>query len=217
MSRVVAEGLTRTCSGVTRAVLDALDLELPSGTLAVVMGPSGSGKTTLLLTLAGFERPEGGTVRAEVDGHAETDPAKLEWPHLAFLPQSLGLVPDLTVRDNVGLPVRLAGHAVDDGVVEEALDRLGSAQLVDRLPLMCSLGEQQRVALARASVLRPQILLADEPTAHQDARSTQRCLDELRACTDAGGVVLAATHDPDVLAVADVAYELHEGRLTARA
>ena len=131
-----------------------------------LVGPSGSGKTTLLNLLCGWEQPDGGRL-SWPSGSGRVDPP---WDEVAVVPQDLGLVEELTVVENVELPLWLAGR-LERGLPEAAglLDRLGLARNGDRLPAEVSLGERQRVALARAMVVGPRLLLADEPTGHQDA------------------------------------------------
>jgi putative ABC transport system ATP-binding protein len=183
-----------------RVVLDGVDLTVAAGEVVVLLGRSGTGKTTLLSILTGFEAPDAGTVA----GPGEA------WVDLAVVPQSLGLLPELTVAENVELPVRLAGRTDD---VAPVLDRLGLAHLARRHPSETSLGEQQRTALARALVVRPTLLVADEPVSHQNHDWAAAMTTELRALADAGTACLLATHDDVVVAVADRVVELQDGRL----
>jgi putative ABC transport system ATP-binding protein len=191
-----AEGLVKSFGA--RRVVDRASLELRAGELAVVVGRSGSGKSTLLMLLAGWSAADAGSadrLRA--------------WRDLAYVPQRFGLVPELTVADNVGLPSRLARAAGDDTVLET----LGLGGLERRLPSELSVGQQQRVAVARAVALRPRVLVVDEPTSHQDAASAERVWSELARAAAAGTAVLVATHEPDAAARAHRAWELDDGRL----
>jgi putative ABC transport system ATP-binding protein len=181
-----------------RVVLDGVDLTVSAGEVVVLLGRSGTGKTTLLSILTGFEAPDAGTVA----GPGEA------WVDLAVVPQSLGLLPELTVAENVELPVRLAGRNDEAAPV---LERLGLAHLADRCPSETSLGEQQRTALARAVVARPALLVADEPVSHQNHDWAVAMTSELRALADAGTACLLATHDDVVVAVADRVLELRDG------
>jgi len=213
-----AHGLTRRYQRGTRPVtaLSTVDLELSPGELAVAAGPSGSGKTTLLSLLAGLDTPDAGTVDTVPPLPPGVPPAALGWRDLAFVPQSATLLEELTVRENVALPVRLApGTPPVD--IDELLDRLDLAHLGARYPSQVSGGEQQRTAIARALVLSPHVLLADEPTGHQDRVRVHRVLTVLRAHAYAGHTVLLSSHDEDVIAGADRLLRLVDGRLAGDA
>ena len=136
------------------------------------------------------------------------------WSELAIVPQALGLVEELTVRENASLPLRFpTPHEPAD--VDEVLDRLGLTDLAHRPSTGTSLGEQQRTAIARALVARPHLLVADEPTAHQNAAWARALLGEMRTvCTD-GGAVLVATHDRELLGAMDRIVTLHDGRVVS--
>jgi putative ABC transport system ATP-binding protein len=192
---------------VVRA-LDGVGFSLGGGELVALVGPSGSGKTTLLNILLRWEREDAGTVHWGLGGSGEPP-----WERLAVLPQRLGLVEEVSVRENVALPVRLAPHAGSAADVDELLATLGLAHLADRLPAEVSLGEQQRTALARALVLRPRLLLADEPTGHQDEGWATGVLGAVRAACDRGMGALIATHDAEVIGAADRTLLLSDGRL----
>jgi ABC-type lipoprotein export system ATPase subunit len=192
-----ATRLSRSYGGV-RAVSDA-SLEVRAGQLAVIVGRSGSGKSTLLMLLGGWAAPDGGTTGG-LQSRA--------WADLAYVPQRFGLVPELTVAENVALPAR--GMA-DSG--EGLLARLALAGLQDRYPAEISIGQQQRVAVARALVLGPRLLLVDEPTSHQDRESAELVWSALSDAAAAGTACLVATHEPDARLRADVSWEIEGGRL----
>jgi putative ABC transport system ATP-binding protein len=194
--------------------LDGVDLRLDAGELVALVGPSGSGKSTLLALLCGWETADSGTL-AYAGTLAGRPPATLGWPELALIPQALGLVPDLSLADNVLLPARLRGGLAE--ATERAgqlLADFGLAHLADRYPHQASLGEQQRVAVARALLLRPAVLLADEPTAHQDRANADALLDALTGQARAGSAVLVATHDEIAWSHADRVLSMRDGRLT---
>jgi putative ABC transport system ATP-binding protein len=194
-----------------RAVRRA-DLTLGQGELVALVGRSGSGKTTLLNLLCGWERPDGGRLSwPSASGRAEPP-----WDEVAVLPQDLGLVEELTVAENVELPLWLAGR-LGEGRAEAAalLERLGLAGHGGRLPAEVSLGERQRAALARAVVVRPRLLLADEPTCHQDADWATAVFGALRALAGQGGCCLVATHSEEFLALADRVLTIVDGELPA--
>jgi putative ABC transport system ATP-binding protein len=178
--------------------LHAFDLEVRAGELLVVHGPSGSGKTTLLGVLAGWLEPTAGSARfaAPLDGDDRG-----RWHRTSVVPQSLGLLPELSLLENVAIAHRLAGAAWPDAAArgDADLDRLGIGELGDRRPSEVSLGQQQRAAVARALTSTPALLLADEPTAHLDAKTSMLVLDALEEAAAAGGAVVVASHDPHVL------------------
>jgi putative ABC transport system ATP-binding protein len=192
-----------------------VDLALFPGELVALVGPSGSGKSSLLGLLAGWEPPDAGEL-AWAPAAAGGAPG---WSELATVPQALGLLEDLTVRENVALPVRLrlGRRRATGGRTEELLGLFGLAELADRSPSETSLGQQQRAAVARALVLTPQLVLADEPSAHQDAAWVHDVFAALRQVVhDRGAACLVATHDPDALQFADRVLHLADGQLTER-
>ena len=180
--------------GSTRALADVA-IELREGELAVVVGRSGSGKSTLLMLLGGW---------LEGSGSAPS------WSEVAYVPQRFGLVPELTVHENVELPARLGKSAADTGLV---LERLALGELANRYPAEISVGQQQRVAVARAVNVRPAILLVDEPTSHQDARSADLVWSALAWAAEQGTSCLVATHEPDARLRAHRSWTIENGRL----
>lgn len=194
-----------------RPVLAALDLDVGAGEVVVVFGRSGSGKTTLLSIAAGFVAPDAGEVL--IDGTAVRD--DVSWASVAVLPQSLGLLDELTVRENVTLPDLLAEGA-SGARVDRLLERLQLAHLADRLPGETSLGEQQRTALARTLVTGPRVLVADEPVSHQNPALAEVMVEEIAALAAGGTACLLATHDASVVRIADRVVELHAGTIRPR-
>jgi putative ABC transport system ATP-binding protein len=188
--------------------LRGVGLSVEPGEVVGLMGPSGSGKTTLLNLICGWEHPDEGSVTGSV---APADGLQ-RWADVAIVAQGLGLSPELTVRENVALALRLSGDATADDL-DRRLAGLGLTDLADRYPAETSLGEQQRTAVARALALDPSLVLADEPTAHQDADHADTVLDALRERADQGGACLVATHDPRLLPHLDRVLRLHDGRL----
>ena len=212
----VAAGLVkRFRRGVEEvSALAGVDLQVDAGEFVALAGPSGSGKSTLLALLCGWEVPDGGrlTYRGPLAGRR---PDALGWPELALVPQALGLVADLSLADNLLLPARLHGTLVaEEPRAEDLLEDFGLAHLAARYPHQASLGEQQRVAVARALLLRPAVLLADEPTAHQDRGHADRLLDAVTDAARRGSAVLIATHDQQAWAAADRVLSMRDGRLT---
>lgn len=203
-----ASALTKTFrrdGGQPFTVLDRLDLDLAAGELVAVTGPSLSGKTTLVELLAGWARPDSGTV--VWDGGSTDPPA---WSHLSVVPQGFALLEELTVAENIDMAARFdraAGQRRHDrgrgDRVGALLSRLGLDRLQDRGGFEISVGERQRTMVARALVDRPAVVLADEPVAHQDQRHATIVLDLLRDAVGDGAACLVATRTPAVAAIAN--------------
>ncbi len=191
---------------VVHAVRD-VSFAIPPGRVVGLVGRSGSGKTTLLNLIAGWERPEAGDVVFAAGGSGG-------WSRLALVPQHLGLMEELTIRENIEYPARVAGTLEESiELVERLIERLGLMSIEQRLPRETSLGEQQRAAIARALVLAPLLVLGDEPTSHQDAEGTQIVAGELTHAAFAGGTCLVATHDPELLPYLDRVLAMADGQL----
>jgi putative ABC transport system ATP-binding protein len=190
----------------TVTAVDGVSLELSSGTMVALIGPSGSGKTTLLNLIVGGDEPDEGVI----DGPL----TRGDWSQVAIVPQTLGLLPELTMHENIGLPLRLGASCGMDA--EAAMRALGIAALADRPPVETSLGEQQRAAVARALVTSPALLVADEPTSHQDRANADAVVDALAGVTASGSCVFVATHDTRVLDRCDVVLRMTDGRVRTR-
>ncbi len=193
--------------------LRGVSLTLQPGELVALVGPSGSGKSTLLNVLCGWEKPDGGSLdwTAEL---AALPPDRLPWGKLAIVPQALGLLDDLTVEENILLPARLTGRLAElRPRAAELMEGLGIKHLAARYPKQTSLGEQQRCAASRALLLTPRLLLADEPTAHQDAGWTDAIFAEFRDLLRHGGACLIATHNPETWGYAHRVLSMHDGNL----
>jgi putative ABC transport system ATP-binding protein len=198
----------------TVSALAGVDLQVAAGEFVALVGPSGSGKSTLLALLCGWETADEGTLSYQ-GPLGDRRPESFGWRDLALVPQALGLVADLSLGDNVLLPARLRGTtAAVEPRARELLADFGLAHLVDRYPHQASLGEQQRVAVARALLLRPAVLLADEPTAHQDRGHADRLLDAVTEAARGGSAVLIATHDELAWARADRVLSMRDGVVT---
>ncbi len=192
----------------TIEALHDISVELRQGELVALLGRSGSGKSTLLTLLAGWLSPDRGSVQFELGPAAD-----LPWRDLAFLPQRFGLLPELSVRENVAFPTRLAGAGAEN--VEPLLEALGLDELGDRSPTETSIGQQQRTALARALVLEPAVLLADEPTSHQDAGWRDAVWQLLEQSAAKGTSCLIATHEDAVIAYATRVLRISDGAIEA--
>jgi putative ABC transport system ATP-binding protein len=199
------------------AALAGVDLVFPSGSFTAVMGPSGSGKSTFLTCAAGLERPtEGRVVIAgeDISHWSEEDRTRFRRERIGFVFQGFHLMSYLTAEQNVGLPLRLAGHRVDRKRVRALLERVGLGDRGGRLPSELSGGQQQRVAIARALVTDPAVVLADEPTGALDSSTAHEVLALLRACVDdLRQTVVMVTHDPVAASYADTVVFLVDGRV----
>jgi putative ABC transport system ATP-binding protein len=184
--------------------------DLYPGEVIAVIGPSGSGKTTLLNLIVGWEDADSGSI--EWSGQHVPAADRL-WGDLAIVPQRLGLIEELSVAENIRLPLRLGQEEAGGDRAQVLMDDLGLAQFADRLPTEISLGEQQRTGLARALVCAPRLLLADEPTGHQDAVWGRGVLRTLRRAAGAGTTSLIATHNEEVLKYVDRVLAIKDGHL----
>jgi putative ABC transport system ATP-binding protein len=189
--------------------LRGVDISVAPGEIVGISGASGSGKSTLLAVLCGWETPDTGRVE-----HVGGVPVSLAWSELSLVPQTLGLLEDLTVLENVLLPARLtkAVHEYTERA-DALMQRLNIARLAERFPAQISQGEQQRTSIARALLLRPRLLLADEPTAHQDHALADVVLDCLREHVAAGGACIMVTHHLQALERTDRVLSMSDGVL----
>jgi len=200
-------------AGATLVVpVDGVDLELWPGELALLIGPSGSGKSTLLHLCTGFDRPNSGTIEWSGVASGSTPP----WSAVSIVPQSLALLDELTMFENVAMPLILDGCSPADvhDRVEAAMSALAIDHLRDRVPRETSLGQQQRAAVARAVVVRPRLLLADEPTSHQDEANADVVMRSLSSCVDGGTACLIAGHDPRLVTIAHRRISLLDGHVS---
>ncbi|MFO0679201.1 MAG: ABC transporter ATP-binding protein [Polyangiaceae bacterium] len=200
-------------------VLEGLDLTVSSGAFEALMGPSGSGKSTLLNLIAGLDRPSHGTARvagADLTNMADGDLAKFRARHIGFIFQSYNLMPVLTARENVELPLLLTNlsSAERKKRAETALRVVGLEGRDGHYPRMLSGGQEQRVAIARAIVNDPTILVADEPTGDLDRKSADEILALLeRLNTEFKKTILMVTHDPAAAERARITHHLDKGQL----
>jgi putative ABC transport system ATP-binding protein len=217
---IQVSGLSKTIATPSHRVeiLKGIDLEIPRGQFAAIMGPSGSGKSTLLGLLAGLDAPTSGHIvldGEDITGLEEDDLALLRGRKIGFVFQSYHLIPTLTAEENVMLPLELSGNSADGTErARELLDSVGLLDRRDHYPVQLSGGEQQRVALARAFVVRPPILLADEPTGNLDTANGRHILELLVALNRREGTTLVlVTHDQQVSEQADRRITLSDGRI----
>ncbi|MEV0892570.1 ABC transporter ATP-binding protein [Promicromonospora sp. MEB111] len=215
-----ARGLTKTYGRGEAQVhaLRGVDLDVPRGRFTAIMGPSGSGKSTLMHCLAGLDRPSGGTVAVggtDLGSLGDDALTVFRREHIGFVFQSFNLLPMLTARQNILLPLELAHPRTDDAARERAhelADSLGVADRLDHRPAELSGGQQQRVAIARALITRPSLLFADEPTGNLDSTTSAEVLDHLRrSARELGQTVVMVTHEPDAAAYADDVVTVQDG------
>ena len=211
-----ANALTKSYDSGGRALTVLKDITFtlePGGFLAIV-GPSGSGKTTLLGLLAGLDRPTSGTVH--LDGRdlaqmSEDDRARLRGEKVGFVFQSFQLIPTLTARENIEVPLELQGEDAGERA-DELLARVGLADRGHHYPIQLSGGEQQRVAIARAFANRPKILFADEPTGNLDRTNGHTVVDLLKGLNrDLGTTLVLVTHDLELAGMAKRILRLADG------
>ena len=215
------EGVTRTFgSGRTAThALRGVSFTVGSGQLVALRGRSGSGKTTLLNVVGGLDRPDGGRVQVagqDVTAMSAHERMAMRRTSVAFVFQSFGLIPILSAAENVGVPLRIAGVAAKEREqrVRLMLDIVGLSEHAKQRPGELSGGQQQRVAIARALAGRPQVLLADEPTGQLDSETGKQIMRLLRTVVQSEGVTaLVATHDPNLIGIADSVLELEDGKI----
>ena len=221
MSAIEVHGVHRRF-GTGQSAVEALrgvDLTVGEGELVAVRGRSGSGKTTLLNVIGGLDRPDSGRILVggvNVTAMTDAEALALRRDSVAYVFQSFALIPVLTAAENVGLPLRLRHTPVveREARVAELLEHIGLTPHARQRPGELSGGQQQRVALARALAARPRLLLADEPTGQLDSATGRDIMNLIRRIVDEDGMtVVVATHDPELLAVADRVVEIADGRL----
>jgi putative ABC transport system ATP-binding protein len=198
-------------------ILKGIDFHVPKGQFVAIMGPSGSGKSTLLGLIAGLDSATTGQIRLdgeEITGLSEDKLAVVRGRKVGFVFQSYQLIPTLTAEENVLLPYELVGDNGSGGRLRarELLDQVGLSDRLDHYPVQLSGGEQQRVALARAFMVRPPILLADEPTGNLDSRNGRHVLDVLLAMNAQQGTTLVlVTHDQQLASHAQRIITMQDG------
>jgi putative ABC transport system ATP-binding protein len=197
--------------------LDHVDVEFPRGRFTAIMGPSGSGKSTLLHCLAGLDRLTSGQVflgEAELGSLDDTELTLLRRSRLGFVFQSFNLLPALSARENIVLPLRLAGQRPDPDWLAEVVADLRLGDRLGHRPSELSGGQCQRVAVARTLVARPEVLFADEPTGNLDSRAGAELLRHLQEAVERlGQTIVMVTHDPRAAAFAGAVTFLSDGRV----
>ena len=199
--------------------LRGVNMEVHAGQFIALVGRSGSGKTTLLNIMAGLDQPTSGTLLFEerdLADMSENELTEIRRHKIGFVFQSFGLLPLLSAFENVELPLRISGvgYRERDERTRKALEMVGLWRRARHRPYELSGGEQQRVAIARAMVNLPPLVLADEPTGDLDSANARAIFELFSEMVQARGIsVVAATHDPVLLALANDVIEIHDGTL----
>jgi len=201
------------------AVLKDVSFTVEQGDFVAIVGPSGSGKTTLLGLLAGLDTPTRGKVI--LDGHdlttmSENERARLRGEKVGFVFQTFQLIPTLTARENIAVPLELQGNSGASERASDLLEKVGLQERGHHFPMQLSGGEQQRVALARAFANSPRILFADEPTGNLDATTGGRVFDLLTTLNrESGSTIILVTHDANLAGRASRVIRLSDGRVVS--
>jgi len=216
---VVAEGVTRRY-GEGETAVDALrgvSVDIEPGKATAVMGPSGSGKSTLMHILAGLDRPTSGEVSiagTSIGRLGDNALTKLRREHIGFVFQFFNLLPMLTAKENILLPLTIAGEKPESGWFEQLVSDVGLTDRLAHRPSELSGGQQQRVAIARALVSRPTVLFADEPTGNLDSATGAEILELLRRSVDEyGQTIVMVTHEARAASSANRVLFLADGSI----
>ncbi len=197
--------------------LDGITLQIEQGSFTAVVGTSGSGKSTLLHMLGGLDTPTGGSV--VVDGQSLSGMNRSELTifrrrKVGFIFQNYNLIPNLTIYDNIVLPVELDGRSVDEQYFQNIATVLGLEDKLQRKPNKLSGGQQQRAAIARALITKPAIILADEPTGNLDSRTSQEVVGLLQATGKKfHQTIVMITHNDEIAQIADRTIRIEDGRI----
>jgi putative ABC transport system ATP-binding protein len=197
--------------------LDEVDVSFEGGRFTAIMGPSGSGKSTLLHCLAGLDELTSGHVYlgdVELGSLSEKQLTVVRRDRIGFVFQSYNLIPTLDARENITLPMRLAGRRPDREWVDNVIDTVGLGDRLSHRPSELSGGQQQRVAVARALASRPEVVFADEPTGNLDSKAGTEILGFMsRAVDELAQTIVMVTHDPVAASYADRVVFLGDGRI----
>ncbi|MFC7685367.1 ABC transporter ATP-binding protein [Ureibacillus sp. GCM10028918] len=200
-------------------VLKGINFHIQRGEIAAIVGKSGSGKSTLLQTIAGFMKPDSGSIlvnNTEIAGFTEKQSAAFRLDHFGFIFQNFQLLPAQTVFENIELPLKLKGvsRAIREKKVAELLKKVGLIEVADHYPNELSGGQQQRVSIARAMITNPPIILADEPTGSLDSQTEQEILTLIQVLNKNENLTFVIiTHDEEVASIADREFRMTDGVL----
>ena len=197
--------------------LDGIDLSIEKGKFTAIIGASGSGKTTLLNMIGALDRPdegEGIVDGVRLSGMKEKELAVFRRSKVGFVYQNFNLVPTLTVRENILFPLSLSGNTPDMAFFQEITQTLGLSERLDAFPEQLSGGGQQRAAIARALIMRPALILADEPTGNLDSRNGQNVLGLLKLTVETWHqTLIMITHNLELAQMADRVVRIEDGRI----
>ena len=197
--------------------LDGINVDIARGEFTAIMGPSGSGKSTLLHTLAGLDRlTQGASTISDkvITDMTEAQVTEVRRDNIGFVFQAFNLIPSLTAKENITLPLDIAGRKVEQEWFDEIVTILGLGDRLTHLPAELSGGQQQRVAVARALVSRPEIIFADEPSGNLDSRSGNELLSFMRrAVNEFRQTIVMVTHDPNAASYASRILFLEDGKI----
>jgi len=225
MSLVIADGLTKTyqTGEVEVKALRGLDFTIEKGTLVSFIGPSGSGKTTILNLIGCLDKPTAGSLlvgKVDVSGLSRKDGARFRGQNIGFIFQNFNLIPVMTVYENVEYPLvmvqkRPASERRER--ISSLLESVGMTDQRNKLPDQLSGGQKQRVAIARALVTRPELVLADEPTANLDHDSAYTIINLMKKMKDElDTTFIFSTHDTRIIGEVEILYTLEDGKLVGR-
>lgn len=206
-----------TAGDNTVKALDGVDLQVQKGEFVAICGSSGSGKSTLLHMLGGLDKPTEGAViigQKNITGLDDKELTVFRRNHIGFVFQNYNLVPVLSVLDNILLPSRLAKRKIDKGYVDNVIGVLGLKEKLKSFPNQLSGGQQQRVAIARALIMKPEVILADEPTGNLDSRNGNEVLELFqKSIKDMGQTLIMITHNDKIAQMAERCIQLEDGRI----
>lgn len=218
-SLIMASQIEKTWKGKSAPVkaLQGCSLQVSPGEFVAVIGKSGSGKSTLLHCLAGLTVPDKGIIyigNTKLTGMKEEERADFRLSHIGLVFQFYSLVQELTVEENLRLPFEVSGQLPDTVFLEQLKDKLDIRHLSDKYPRECSGGEQQRVAIARALAIKPDLILADEPTGNLDSENARKVFSLFRECQRLfHQTVIMVTHDLGLAKLADRMVVMEDGRI----
>ncbi|WP_342514538.1 ABC transporter ATP-binding protein [Sporosarcina sp. FSL K6-1522] len=212
---LVADNISKSFNG--KNIVKPVNFTIQQGSIHVIEGKSGSGKSTLLSMLGGMEKPDRGDIR--FNGHSlyrlgDNEQSKIRGTSFGYVFQSFHLIPELTVKENIELPLQFNSRGVEKDRVSEIANRLGIASHLHKRPDFLSGGEQQRVAIARAVIMEPQIIFADEPTGNLDQTTTKTVIELLSNLTSSLNIALVVvTHEQHLFTQPHHLYTMEDGSL----
>jgi putative ABC transport system ATP-binding protein len=204
---------------VTVKAVDGIDLSIRKGDFVAIMGPSGSGKSTSMNLVGSLDVPTHGHIfldQEDISQMTESELAQLRGKKIGFIFQSFNLIPNLTVKENVMLPMMFQGIDIyeREAIAQELLEKVDLGDRADHYPNQISGGQMQRVAIARALANDPEVILADEPTGNLDTKTGIKVMEFLQKLNDEGKTIIMVTHEPELAEeYADIVYWLRDGKI----